>query len=297
MGSLSGRTSVISVRCALGRSHSQPKKGDHPALDTIHRLLFVLIRLAWVFVIAGSASASWPAVAEDQKSNPVNVHQNSQQGRPPGRDNVTVAQGPFDNSGQQKPNGEQSDAEKPWWQTPQWVVVVITAVYALFAGFQWWAIKVQSKNFVNMERPWIFVGKVNLANPLAPNAPVVVNYNWANNGRTLAVIFEQNVELRLVESLPRRPRYNPNMKTGGMGILSTNTPSPDFKTTSNALSPNNFAQIIAGQKRLYWLGRVLYEDAIRKRHTYQFCFRYFPGSPAGPAGLFPDGPKAYNWRN
>src|SRR5713101_4196949 len=249
--------------------------------------LCLLTLLSWVCILLGSASASRPAVYENQKGDSVDVYQKSQQGRTARRDNVTVSQRPFNDSSHQKPNSEQPDAQQSWWQTPQWVVVFITAVYALFSGLQWWSMR----NLVSMDRPWIFVGYVNLLNPLGPNAPVVVNYVWTNNGRTLAVLFEQNAELRLVESLPQRPRYNTAMTIGGAGILNPSISSPVFSATLPAPPPSDLAQINTGQKKLYWLGYLIYEDAIRKRHTYRFCFRYFPNR------FVPDGPKAYNWRD
>jgi hypothetical protein len=176
-------------------------------------------------------------------------------------------------------------------QTPQWVVAFITVIYALFAGLQWWTIRRQSQNFIDMERPWVFLGYVKLNRVLTPNVPVVVDYVWTNNGRSLAVIIEQNVEVRLVESLPGEPKYNPAMITSGYGIMSPGPPSPSQRTRADALSLSDLAQINDGQKGLYWLGYLIYEDAMRKRRTYRFCFRYTPAT----GEFVPNGPEAYNW--
>lgn len=181
-----------------------------------------------------------------------------------------------------------------WWNTNR-VIALATCVNVIVLIFQWAAIKRQNRNLVSVERPWVFPGYVNLAStPILPSVPNSVHFNWTNNGRSIGVIVEQNVEVRFVTSLPPHPRYL-QRPTSGYGILSPSQPgfqSPNQQTPFQ-LTLSQVTQLQAGTMRLYWLGYILYEDTLRRRHTYKFCFRYFPGN-----GIFAaDGPKAYNWRN
>lgn len=250
-----------------------------------------LLLTGWICILVGSASAS-PPVPEHNRSNGADIHYENKQRNTHGSDRIAFPMQGLYQPSQQKPNNHQSDSDQPWWQTAQWVAVFIAAIYSLFAGLQWWSIQRQSNNLISLERPWVFPGYVKLAKfpPLA-GIPNAVEFNWTNNGRTLAVIVEQNIEVRLVDSLPWRPRYK-QRPTSGYGILSPNLLSPKQQTPFT-ISLSDISQINVGKKSLYWLGYIIYEDAFRKCHTYRFCFKYFPGS-----GIFAaEGPKRYNWRN
>lgn len=117
-------------------------------------------------------------------------------------------------------NSEENPCLEPWWDRP-WVIALITLAYAMFAGFQWYAIrdqgKVMGKNvkaLMDSERPWILIDSDERGGPRI-NPPFLTKYAvnarasncvfyFKNFGRTPAKILSLQMFLNIGE-IPARP--------------------------------------------------------------------------------------------
>jgi hypothetical protein len=205
---------------------------------------------------------------------------------------------------------------------PEWLIVYVTLIYAVFAGLQWWSIRRQARiaqttaeaskqnsdAWISAERAWILVSmpQRDALNPEPPTGlpqePVtVLPYTIANYGRTPAWITGIDTIVRIIpvdDRLPDEPDYGDPLIRHTEENLAL-IPRQEKIGTLTMLT-QSFVDINAGRKTLYVYGRVEYRCVFQGiEGETRFCYMYNPPpnnplSIAPPVGFFQGGPKAYN---
>jgi hypothetical protein len=107
------------------------------------RMFFALTLIVWACALLGNAGGSPPPPIKEQQKRTASTHQ-ERITNPTDKLNKPVPP-LFRPSGYQESNNQKNNANQPWYENPNWAPVVITIVYAIFAGLQWWAIRNQGR--------------------------------------------------------------------------------------------------------------------------------------------------------
>jgi hypothetical protein len=188
--------------------------------------------------------------------------------------NRSVPQTPLRSFGQQ-------ETDQPWWRNPQWIIVGITAIYAIFAGLQWVAIRRQARfteqnvRYLTMlERPYIFIGDMEVKT--LPGIPFKVVFTLRNNGRTAARILRRGMAISYNIPLSRIPDYSLCTIQPGLSILGPRTASPPIEYWLAASDEAGFQEVLTAKNanRCFFWGFVDYHDLLGEPHTTKFGFQF-----------------------
>ncbi len=222
-------------------------------------------------------------------------------------------------------------ADKPWYRTPEWAAVALTAVYVLltgfyvvFAGLTLRRIKGQTKATENtakaaqasaesvlaIERPWILVEEIaapildsgESAGSLYPRQ-AYCSLTVRNFGRTPAKVTQERAELRLGNH-PTIPPFD-TYELDGSSITPYMLPQQERVKRKAPLQPFGFLTpddtrtlSQAGSKFLWLCGFLKYRDTFEREgkadYETRFAFRYEPRAVEPRSCWHELGPELYN---
>jgi hypothetical protein len=183
----------------------------------------------------------------------------------------------------QKTESNKESAAKSIPSITDWIMVGITTAYAIFALFQWLAIRRQAniteRTITHLERPWLIV------RPNTPeNWPFHIDYaitkfpiniavmsSVGNVGRSPAFLVQQHINV-VVASIPSetdQPQYTEPKPFAELLIEPKGVHS---QRAGKNITEAEFKSIITGQQCIVFFGFVKYFDVSRKvEHCTRFC--------------------------
>jgi hypothetical protein len=199
---------------------------------------------------------------------------------------------------------------EPWWDRP-WLIAVITAVYAIFAGLQWKAINLTAKinqeaakaallnaeALINSERPWLVVTWAS-----DKKTPGLFLFGCRNHGNTPAKVAYLSARACFVNSkhkLAIPPDYSTHARLPDLNII-VHRGSFEIEHGLNAQTyirdHRKEDAINSSGEFLVYYGNVIYRDTLypdsspEGEHETRWCFFYQPDERK----LLREGPKEYN---
>lgn len=193
----------------------------------------------------------------------------------------------------------------PWYQDTQWIIVVLTgfiflatAVYAVFAGFQWLAIRQQARiserTLALIERPHIVLDSPTLKiHDLDDPTKFGIDHAFRNYGKGPGRLIKSAIRFHVGPELPDTPNYGPeDMLFGvivpehGLGVTGAFHPA---QTPTN----NELLQITERRSQLFFYGFIEYRDIQGSTHRSCFAYRYVPHDVNQPTQFETAGPESY----
>jgi hypothetical protein len=175
----------------------------------------------------------------------------------------------------------------------QALLVCITALYTLFAGLQWNALRetlkvttrqielVAEQNALNKEtiRARISISGMEIATPIIPNSLIAVNVHFKNTGGSPASSLDvgyaawqcDTSEISLNCIRQAFSEGDPLARhTGHMGTIEVGE-EEFFSVLVDPQSPETIEAVKKGTKIQYIAGAMHYIDAFSNSHTFRFC--------------------------
>jgi hypothetical protein len=238
-----------------------------------------------------------------------------QQQAPPAHASVTSPDNLSTEIQQQKRTQEEKDDPAkepiPWFKKSKWVIVFVTAAYAVVTFITLLAILYQAsiaskavKFQMDAERARLLVTIGVLPNFIID--PSKVQIMWLhpevqNHGRSPATITKMRLrahQVACMSGLPKEPVYdirgNGTVKSfDGEAAL---PPGARVCPLEVGVDAHDFVKIRQGTSFLYLYGVVEYQDIAKRNFFTRFCFLYHVPSGFNPIaeGFVFGGPKAYN---
>jgi hypothetical protein len=261
-----------------------------------------------ILALFGAFLLGGPCVAENQQSKAQAEQDKSAQAQQPVPPTGTVI-----NPSIPAPQGnaktgivEKDPPEKPLprFLRPEWIIVYITAFYAVISTFMLVAIKRQANHMETSERAWIVVIPEKAKIPPSiddPSGVVWAGYSvrCVNKGKTPAFVLEAGQHAVVQDLRIPLPKIQPTYtekevsKWGGDGF----PVQPGGRMIKNWLGTwcASAKRIRTGFDVFWVYGYVKYRDTFGHPHETWYCYRWNPGIWTDDLPTFnSDGPEGYN---
>ncbi|MGB9407596.1 MAG: hypothetical protein WCA89_08670 [Terracidiphilus sp.] len=211
-------------------------------------------------------------------------------------------------------NTEKDPPEKPGKQflRPEWIIVYITAIYAVISALMLVAIKRQANHMETSERAWLVAIPENAQIPPSVDNPSGVVWSqcsvrYVNKGKTPAFVIEAGhraVVQDMKQPLPDiQPAYAECAPVGNPQKEVSKWDGDGFPVQPEGhIIKNWIGTWCVSAKRIrtgfdfFWVyGYVKYRDTFGHPHETWYCYRWNPGIGTDDVPTFTaDGPKGYN---
>ncbi len=242
--------------------------------------------LVWIGILALGI------IVGSRLSPPIEQPQNTQQYQSATQN--TERNSPLPNLRRSEENKEQEPkvTKHKWYEDPQWITTTIilsiytaaTILYAIFAAFQWIAIRAQvPRPYVTLDRLRIkHMGAFEEDPTLACFAIILV---LGNHGSTPGWPDKIAVHAKVDKSAHLEGQKPPDYRQSIWGALGGILPQGQAHEWEHSNAPqlcvrkDEMAQVTSGDMNLFFFGSIRYLDGRNDPHDTCFAIRYAPKHP------------------